>query len=214
MGWQISHNITFTSTFCEVCYLCVHNLCTCCSIVHCSFCINVQHCAVDAPIKIHNNTIMLTHWGRDKMATIFQTIFSNVFSWMKMYEFRLKFHWSLFLRVLLTIFQHWFRTGDKPLSEPMIAQFNDVYIRHSAAKCIEASGPCYLHGLTLIPPWINNKWVEITYSFQNFSGSTCGVILCLKPAANGQFITLADTKKTFTQRLQIRDRVAWPVLST
>ena len=25
------------------------------------------------------------------------------------YEFRLKFHWSLFLRVQLTIFQHWFR---------------------------------------------------------------------------------------------------------
>ena len=26
-----------------------------------------------------------------------------------MFEFRLKFHWSLFLRVQLTIFQHWFR---------------------------------------------------------------------------------------------------------
>ena len=32
-----------------------------------------------------------------------QTTFSNVFSWMKMYEFWLKFHWSLFLRVQLTI---------------------------------------------------------------------------------------------------------------
>ena len=39
----------------------------------------------------------------------FQTTFSNVFSWMKMYEFRLKFHWTLFLRVQLTISQHWFR---------------------------------------------------------------------------------------------------------
>ena len=29
----------------------------------------------------------LSHWGRDKMAAIFQT-FSNAFSWMKMYEFR------------------------------------------------------------------------------------------------------------------------------
>ena len=52
---------------------------------------------------------LLTHWGRDKMAAIFQTIFSNAFSWMKMDEFRLTFHWSLFLRVQLTIFQHWFR---------------------------------------------------------------------------------------------------------
>ena len=33
----------------------------------------------------------LTHWGRDKMADIFQTIFSNGFSWMKMYEFWLYF---------------------------------------------------------------------------------------------------------------------------
>ena len=34
-----------------------------------------------------------------KMDAIFQTAFSNGFSWMKMYEFQLKFHWSLFLRV-------------------------------------------------------------------------------------------------------------------
>ena len=46
-----------------------------------------------------------THWGRNKMATILQT----PFSWMQMFEFRLKFHWSLFPRVQLTIFQHWFR---------------------------------------------------------------------------------------------------------
>ena len=28
---------------------------------------------------------------------------------MKIYKLRLQFHWSLFLRVQLTIFQHWFR---------------------------------------------------------------------------------------------------------
>ena len=49
------------------------------------------------------------HWGRDKMAAIFQTTFSNWFSGMKMYEFRWTFHWSLFLEVQLTIFQHCFR---------------------------------------------------------------------------------------------------------
>ena len=43
------------------------------------------------------------------MDTISQTTFWGAFSWMKMFEFRLKFHWSLFLRVQLTIFQHWFR---------------------------------------------------------------------------------------------------------
>ena len=41
----------------------------------------------------------LTHWGRDKIDAILQTTFSNAISWMKMFEFRLKFHWSLFLRV-------------------------------------------------------------------------------------------------------------------
>ena len=52
---------------------------------------------------------VLTHWGQDKMAAIFQTRFSNAFSWMKMFEFLLKFHSSLFPRVQLTVFQHWFR---------------------------------------------------------------------------------------------------------
>ena len=51
----------------------------------------------------------LTHWGTDKMADISQKTYSNEFSWMKVCEYRLKFHWSLFLRVQLTISQHWFR---------------------------------------------------------------------------------------------------------
>ena len=53
--------------------------------------------------------IVLTHWGRDKKDAISQTTFSSAFSWMKMHEFRLIFHWSLFLRGPLTISQHWFR---------------------------------------------------------------------------------------------------------
>ena len=35
--------------------------------------------------------------------------FKRIISWMKMLEFGLNFHWSLFGRVELTIFQHWFR---------------------------------------------------------------------------------------------------------
>ena len=31
----------------------------------------------------------LSHWDQDKMDAIFQTTFSNAFSWMKIYEFRL-----------------------------------------------------------------------------------------------------------------------------
>ena len=60
-------------------------------------------------LLVHFRNNILTHWGRDKMDAISQTTFWSEFSWMKMFEFRLKFHWSLFLRVQLTIFQHWFR---------------------------------------------------------------------------------------------------------
>ena len=59
--------------------------------------------------EANSNWKILTHWGRDKMPAIIQTTFSNAFFWMKMYEFRLTFHWSLFLRVQLTIFHHRFR---------------------------------------------------------------------------------------------------------
>ena len=43
------------------------------------------------------------------MAATSQTTFSNATSWMKMRVFRLRFHWSLFLRIQLTIFHHWLR---------------------------------------------------------------------------------------------------------
>ena len=48
--------------------------------------------------------LLLTYWDRGKMATL-----SNAFSWMKMLEFGLNFHWSLFLRVKFTMIQHRFR---------------------------------------------------------------------------------------------------------
>ena len=35
--------------------------------------------------------------------------FKIAFSWMKIYELHLRFHWSLFLGVWLRIFQHWFK---------------------------------------------------------------------------------------------------------
>ena len=51
----------------------------------------------------------LTHLPLDKMAAISQTIYSDAFSRMKSFIFWLKFHWSLFLRVQMTITKHWFR---------------------------------------------------------------------------------------------------------
>ena len=65
--------------------------------------------SISYPCPNLNTLILVTHWGRDKMAAISQTTLSNAFSWMMMLEFRLKFHWSLSIRVPWTIFQHWFR---------------------------------------------------------------------------------------------------------
>ena len=63
------------------------------------------------PELIHTvpHLFCLTYWGREKMDAISQTTSSSAFSWMKMFEFRLKFQWRLFRRVQLTIFQHWSR---------------------------------------------------------------------------------------------------------
>ena len=59
--------------------------------------------------NVHTNACLVNSLRPRQMDAISQTTFPSVFSWMKMYEFRLKFHWSLFLRVQLIIFQHWFR---------------------------------------------------------------------------------------------------------
>ena len=70
----------------------------------------------------------------DKMDAISQTIFSNAFYWMKILEFWLKLHWSLFLRIQLTIFQHWFRWwlgADQGTSRHM----NQWWLVHSYQIC-------------------------------------------------------------------------------
>ena len=58
---------------------------------------------------------------------------------MKMYEFRLGFHWNLFLKFqinnipALVEIMAWLQTGDKPFSQPMRAELDDACMRHSAS---------------------------------------------------------------------------------
>ena len=59
----------------------------------------------ECTIKLFN-TLRPRQNGRH--LNISQKTFSSAFSWMKMYKFRLRFRWSLFLWVKLIIFQHWF----------------------------------------------------------------------------------------------------------
>ena len=70
----------------------------------------------------------LTHWRSNKMASIWQTSLSNAFSWMKMFNFQIQFHWDLFLRVsnlwgvnICTV-NGLVLLGKKPLLEPMLTQ--------------------------------------------------------------------------------------------
>ena len=71
---------------------------------------------------------VLTHWGRDKISAIWQTPYWNGFSWMKIYELRLKYQLKFVpipecpinnIPALVEIMA-WRRPGDKPLSELMM----------------------------------------------------------------------------------------------
>ena len=57
----------------------------------------------DEPIHLHR------YMSSGMECCFWHTTFSNTFSWMNIYiyEFRSRFHWSLFLRFQLTIYQHW-----------------------------------------------------------------------------------------------------------
>ena len=52
---------------------------------------------------MHPFNTFYTSWPRQKVTVIFQTTFSYAFSWMEMYKFLLRFHWSLFPRTQLPI---------------------------------------------------------------------------------------------------------------
>ena len=64
--------------------------------------VNQEHCLVARTV------CPLTHWGREKWPTFPRRHFQMYFLQRKCFNFRFKFHWNLFLRVQLTIFQHWF----------------------------------------------------------------------------------------------------------
>ena len=68
----------------------------------------------------------LTYWAWDKMATIFQMIYWNVFPWMKMLSISIKISMKFVPEGLinnipaLVQIMAWRRPGDKPLSELMM----------------------------------------------------------------------------------------------
>ena len=103
----------------------------------------------------------LTHWGRDKMAAISQTTLSNAFSWMRMLEFWLKFHWSKCLGVHLTIFQHWFRwwLGADQATSHYLNQWWLVYWRIYASLGLNELTLCASYGITELDQRWLMKWL-------------------------------------------------------
>ena len=101
--------------------------------------IHITHAVSHAKYIPHLIYSFKAHWSRDKMATIFQMTFSNAFSWIKMYKFRLIFDWSLFPSVQSTIFRHWFRLwfGAVQATSHYLNQwclvYWHIYMRHSAS---------------------------------------------------------------------------------
>ena len=105
----------------------------------------------------------------------FQTTFLNVLSWMTMYKFRLKFHWSLIPRVQLTIFQQWFRywLGAVQATSHYLSQWWLVYRRIYASLGLNESRS--LLRLTLLwsysvgsKPWFLSPlplWFRLPYIY-------------------------------------------------
>ena len=99
-----------------------------------------------------NNTLStlntLTHWVREKMAAIFQTTFSNTYSWTKMYQLRLKFHWSLsrFLRARVTIFHYSVRPASHVRSVSptvLVTSISHLYtIPSNFRRCVACKVSC------------------------------------------------------------------------
>ena len=133
--------------------------------------------------------MFLTHWSRDKIDAILQTTFLNETSCMKMFEFRLKFHWSLFLNVQSTIFQHCSDNGLAPNRRQAIIGNNDdsvqrrifVSLGHNELKVIIRSVRTFALVMTaacliLWPPiWIIGHKIIITNA-HHYSDVTMGAI--------------------------------------
>ena len=83
-----------------------------------------------------SSNLSLTHWGRDKMATddIFKRISLNE-NFQILNKISLKYVPLGLIdnMAALVWIMAWRRTGDKPLSEPMMTQFTDAYMSHSAS---------------------------------------------------------------------------------
>ena len=141
------------------------------------------------------------------MTAILRMAFSNAFTWMKTFEFQIKFHWNMFLGLQLTINQYWFRKWlgliHKSIPELMLTSCNLLYdisrrqwvywtwkcrsIKVTRPHCDNNSSACsfqdpsksqYWNIILPVQFW---QWIIITdiFFFQN-SNSVANMIFILK----------------------------------
>ena len=70
--------------------------------------------------------LMYSFHSHKETHNLLKKAYSNAFSWLKIYEFCIRFHWNLFLMFELTYSSicsdNALAPGDKPLSEPMVVR--------------------------------------------------------------------------------------------
>ena len=94
----------------------------------------VMHPSRDMVIVWWLNTLRQRQNGRHFPDNIFTCIFVNE-NWCILIKFSLKYvrKGPIDNNPALVQIMAWRQSGDKPLSEPMMTQFNDAYMRHSAS---------------------------------------------------------------------------------
>ena len=100
----------------------------------------------------HHNT--LTNWGWDKMATILQMAFSNVFARMKIFLFRFKFHWNFFSTIHLYYFMKWY--GAERVNS--LCSSDAIWQQGSRSTLVQVMACC----LTAPSHYLNQCWLIIT----------------------------------------------------
>ena len=120
-GWQVYHYFIQHTAVCRCIHVCHARI----AYTHCisrSWNRNHTRKKYIQVSQILSNTkcvylITLRSWQN---GSHFPDDISDVFSWMTMRTFWLKFRWRSLLWVQITICQHWHRPSDKPLSEQMM----------------------------------------------------------------------------------------------
>ena len=103
---------------------------------------------------------LLTHWCSEKMVDIYQTTFSNAFSWIKIFAFLIQFDWSLFLRIQLTIIQHRFRKwlGADQATSHYLNQWWSMLLTHISVLGLNTINQFYKSSVSIFQQFSNRAF--------------------------------------------------------